>query len=89
MILEIAYSKYRDTTLTAYGMQQAAQASSPRGHCFCLAEFANITNGFIDVSKKRKSAIECLKEYPQELEICNQRSSKHVLEQCFPDVDFF
>jgi len=84
-----AFSKYRDTSLTAYGMQQAVEARPPVVDIVFVSPcLRTLQTASLMFPKTKKVAIECLKEYPQEREICNRRSSKSVLQQCFPDIDF-
>jgi len=84
-----AYSNHRDTTLTGYGMQQAVQARPPCVDIvFVSPSLRTLQTASLMYPKTPKVAMECLKEYPQEVEICNQRSSTYFLQQCFPEVDF-
>lgn len=84
-----AFSKYRDTTLTAYGMQQAIEARPPQVDIVFVSPcLRTLQTASLMFPNTKKIAVECLKEYPQEFEICNRRSSKSVLERCFPDIDF-
>lgn len=84
-----AFSEYRDTTLTAYGMQQAVYAHPPQVDIVFVSPcLRTLQTASLMFPKTKKFAIECLKEYPQDIEICNRRSSKSFLQQCFPDIDF-
>ena len=84
-----AYSDFRDTTLTAYGMQQAAEAKPPPVDvCFVSPSLRTLQTASLMYPNTKKVAIECLKEYPQESETCNQRSSKSFLKSAFPEIDF-
>ena len=84
-----AYSMFQDTTLTARGMQQAANANKPDVEIVFVSPcMRTLQTASIMFPNTPKIALECLKEYPQENEICNQRSSKSFLQKCFSDINF-
>ena len=84
-----AYSMFQDTTLTAGGMQQAANANKPDVEIVFVSPcMRTLQTASIMFPNTPKIALECLKEYPQENEICNQRSSKSFLQKCFSDINF-
>lgn len=84
-----AYSMFQDTTLTACGMQQAANANKPDVEIVFVSPcMRTLQTASIMFPNTPKIALECLKEYPQENEICNQRSSKSFLQKCFSDINF-
>ena len=84
-----AYSMFQDTTLTARGMLQAANANKPDVEIVFVSPcMRTLQTASIMFPNTPKIALECLKEYPQENEICNQRSSKSFLQKCFSDINF-
>ena len=84
-----AYSMFRDTTLTARGMQQAVNAKKTDVDIVLVSPcIRTLQTASIMFPNTPKIALECLKEYPQENEICNQRSSKSFLQKCFSDINF-
>lgn len=84
-----SYSMFRDTTLTARGMQQAVNATKPDVDIVFVSPcIRTLQTASIMFPNTPKIAVECLKEYPQENEICNQRSEKSFLQKCFSDINF-
>jgi phosphohistidine phosphatase SixA len=84
-----AYSTFQDTTLTARGMQQAVNANPPKVDIVFVSPcLRTLQTASIMFPNTPKFALECLKEYPQEHDICNQRSAKSFLQKYFSDINF-
>lgn len=84
-----SYSEYADTTLTAEGMRQAANANAPEVDVVLVSPLMRtLQTANIMFPDTPTIALECLKEYPQEEHISNCRSETSLLQQLFPKVDF-
>ena len=84
-----AYEHFVDTTLTAKGMQQALNAEKPKVDVVLVSPLMRaLQTANIMYPQTPTIALECLKEYPQEIEICNKRSSLSLLKKLFPKVNF-
>jgi len=83
------YEKFGDTTLTAKGMQQALEAHVPDVDVVLVSPLMRaLQTAAIMYPNTQTIALECLKEIPQHTEICNRRSSRSLLTQLFPKVDW-
>lgn len=86
---EDAYNCFQDTTLTAKGMNQAAQNKLPVPDLILVSPLMRaLQTANIMWPNTPKVALECLQEYPQKTQLINKRSHKYVLEELFPQVNF-
>lgn len=89
MLGKLAYTEYRDTTLTSKGMGQAESTHIPTPSLILVSPLMRtLQTAEIMWPNAPKIALECLQEYPQHTEVCNRRSPKSLLVQLFPAVDF-
>ena len=85
-----AYTKFEDSTLTVRGMTQAVKG---RGQVVPdLVYVSPLTRTLQTATLMFPDtpiiAVDCLKEYPQHVQIINRRTTKSKLELLFPTVDF-
>lgn len=85
-----AYTNYEDSTLTVRGMTQAVKG---RGQVVPDIVYVSpltrtLQTATLMFPETPIIAVECLKEYPQHVQIINRRSTKSKLEVLFPTVDF-
>ena len=81
------YEQFEDTTLTSNGMQQAMEADAPLVDVVLVSPLLRtLQTSTLMYPDTPTLALECLKEIPQNTELCNRRSSLSLLEQLFPHV---
>jgi hypothetical protein len=90
VLKEKAYTDFQDSSLTVKGMHQARQADIPKGIevVYVSPLVRTLQTAQLMFPNVQTIALECLKEYPQEREQCNRRSSRSILKDIFPNVDF-
>ncbi len=82
---------YPDTTLTVKGMAQALslRAKVPIVDLVLVSPLTRtLQTASLIFPESKIIALDELMEYPQNVEICNQRSPKDLLIRLFPNVDF-
>lgn len=83
------FTQFRDTALTVEGMVQAKTAQVPDVDVVLVSPLTRaLQTAQLMYPDIPTIALECLKELPQDTELCNQRSSKSNLEMLFPKVNF-
>jgi len=83
------YQQFEDTTLTTNGMRQAINANIPAPDIVLVSPLTRtLQTATLMFPNVPIYALECLKEYPQNIEICNRRSSIRIISMLFPHVDF-
>ena len=86
---EKVYQQFEDTTLTTNGMRQAINANIPAPDIVLVSPLTRtLQTATLMFPNVPMIALECLKEYPQHIEICNRRSSIRIISMLFPHVDF-
>jgi broad specificity phosphatase PhoE len=98
LIGEKVYLLYRDTPLTAIGVEQAQQLGESnfswgtyKIDLIIVSPLLRTLQTMDNIFNKKDIptiALDCVMEYPQGLDQCNHRKSINELKYCFPKVDF-